>query len=225
MANLPKDDHGLRKMLPVGAETIPNNYFTFSDLLYSNIHLDQFGLSRQVFQLAMKGFDRLMKSGQLNKDSVLTIVDFSKSSREKRLVVIDLKEKEVLVNTVVAHGRNTGQEFARSFSNLPRSNKSSIGFYITRSTYMGSNGYSLKLDGFEKGFNDKAMQRAIVMHGADYADESVIGRKGYLGRSFGCPAVPDKYNRKIIDRIKNGNCLFVYYPDQKYLKTSKLLNG
>jgi hypothetical protein len=126
---------------------------------------------------------------------------------------------------VVAHGRNTGTEFARSFSNQPRSNKSSLGFYVTRETYRGSNGYSLKLDGQEKGFNDLAMSRAIVMHPASYANEEVIGRKGYLGRSFGCPAVPEKISRSIIDRIKNGNVVFLYYPDSKYLSNSKLLNG
>jgi hypothetical protein len=141
------------------------------------------------------------------------------------LYVIDLKNQDVVFNTVVAHGRNSGGEYARSFSNKPSSNKSSLGFYITEGTYNGGNGYSLKLQGAENGINDKALARAIVMHGADYANEDIIGSKGYLGRSFGCPAVPQKYHKKIIDTIKDGNCLFVYYPDQTYLKKSKLLNG
>ena len=123
-----------------------------------------------------------------------------------------------MYSSVVAHGRNTGAEYARSFSNQPRSNKSSLGFYITQETYFGAHGLSLKLDGFEKGINDMARERAIVMHGADYAHEKVISRKGYLGRSFGCPAVPPHLTKKIIEKIKNGNCLFVYYPDKKYLK-------
>jgi hypothetical protein len=196
-----------------------------ADKLYAGSHLEQFGVARTVFEMALKGFNKLQQQGVLSADSILTIVDFSKSSRLKRLVVIDLKSLEVLFNTVVAHGRNTGQEFANSFSNQPRSHKSSLGFYVTKETYQGSNGYSLKLDGFEKGINDKALQRAIVMHPANYANEEVIGSKGFLGRSYGCPAVPEKVSRKIIDKIKNGNCLFVYFPDQKYLSNSKLLNG
>jgi hypothetical protein len=196
-----------------------------ADLLYSAAGLENFGVSRPVFEMALKGFDKLSREGQVGRDSILTIVDFSKSSRQKRMVVIDLKSQEVLFHTVVAHGRNTGTEFARSFSNQPRSNKSSLGFYVTRNTYVGSNGYSLKLDGVEKGFNDLAMARAIVMHAADYANEEVISRKGYLGRSFGCPAVPQRVNRQIIDHIKNGNVLFVYFPDKKYLSNSKILNG
>ncbi len=193
--------------------------------LYENIRLDQFNLEKKIFSLSMKGFSTLSAKNLLNKDSILSIIDFSKSSRSKRMVVIDLKNEEVLFHTVVAHGKKSGLEFARSFSNKPRSNKSSLGFYITRNSYLGSNGYSMKLDGSEKGINDKALARAIVMHGADYADEQVIERKGYLGRSFGCPAVPEKINRDIIDRIKDGNCLFIYSHDKKYLMHSKLLNG
>lgn len=198
---------------------------SISDRFYAGTHLDNYGISPEVFGLALKGFDALAKKGAISTDSILTIVDFSKSSREKRMVVVDLKHQEVLFHTVVAHGRNTGTEFARNFSNSPKSHKSSLGFYVTRSTYQGSNGYSLKLDGLENGFNDKAMARAIVMHAAGYANEEVIGSKGYLGRSYGCPAVPEKINRKIIDKIKNGNALFVYFPDKKYLTQSKLLNG
>lgn len=196
-----------------------------ADLLYAAAGLENFGVSRPVFEMAMKGFDRLSREGQVSADSILTIVDFSKSSRQKRLVVIDLKSQDVLFHSVVAHGRGTGEEFASSFSNQPRSHKSSLGFYVTRGTYQGSNGYSLKLDGLEKGYNDLAMSRAIVMHAADYANEDIISTKGYLGRSYGCPALPGKVNRQIIDHIKNGNVLFVYFPDKKYLSNSKILNG
>jgi hypothetical protein len=196
-----------------------------SDRFYAGSHLDQYGVSQKLFSLALKGFDALARKGAISPDSILTIVDFSKSSRQKRMVVIDLKHQEVLFHTVVAHGRNTGTEFARSFSNAPKSHKSSLGFYITKGTYQGSNGYSLKLDGQENGFNDKALARAIVMHAADYANEEAIGRKGFLGRSYGCPALPEKLNKKIIDKIKNGNALFVFFPDNKYLSHSKLLNG
>lgn len=194
-------------------------------LLYTELGLGETGISFEAFTLALKGFDKLTKKGLLNTDSILTIVDFSKSSRQKRLAVIDLKSNTLEYSTVVAHGRNTGAEYARSFSNQPRSNKSSLGFYVTQETYIGAHGLSLKLDGFEKGINDKARERAIVMHGAAYADERTISSKGYLGRSFGCPALPTHLTQKIIQKIKNGNCLFVYYPDRKYLKSSEILNG
>jgi hypothetical protein len=198
---------------------------SISEQIYNNIGLASFGLPKIAFSLAMKGFSKLRDMGMIGADSIITIIDFSKSSKQKRLYVIDLKNLDVVFNTVVAHGRNSGGEYARSFSNKPSSNKSSLGFYITEGTYNGGNGYSLKLQGAENGINDKALARAIVMHGADYANEDFIGSKGYLGRSFGCPAVPQKYHKKIIDTIKDGNCLFVYYPDQAYLKKSKLLNG
>ncbi len=187
--------------------------------------LSSMGLPRIAFALAMKGFAKLRAKGIVGADSILTIIDFSKSSKKKRLYVIDLKNEDLVFNTVVAHGRNSGGEYAKSFSNKPSSNKSSLGFYVTEKTYEGGNGYSLKLNGAETGINDKALARAIVMHGADYANEEVINSKGYLGRSFGCPAVPQKYTKKIINTIKEGNCLFVYYPDQNYVKKSKLLNG
>ncbi len=193
--------------------------------LYNQLELGETGISLDAFTLALKGFDKLTKKGLLNTDSILTIVDFTKSSKQKRLAVIDLKSNTVVYSTVVAHGRNTGAEYARSFSNQPSSNKSSLGFYITQETYMGAHGLSLKLDGFEKGINDKARERAIVMHGADYANEKRISGRGYLGRSLGCPAVPPQLTRKIIQKIKNGNCLFVYYPDKKYLRSSEILNG
>lgn len=193
--------------------------------LYENLHLGQFDLSQEIFSLAMKGFSALVSKQKLNSDSILSIIDFSKSSSRKRLVIIDLKNEAVLFHTVVAHGKKSGMEFARSFSNKAKSLKSSLGFFVTRNSYNGSNGYSMKLAGIEKGINDKAMARAIVMHGADYANEEVIVRKGYLGRSYGCPAVPENVNREIVDRIKEGNCLFIYSNDKKYLKQSRLLNG
>jgi hypothetical protein len=195
------------------------------ETIYEKFGLSDFGLDYEIFELAMKGFDKLTRDGILNKDSILTIVDFTRSSREKRLFVIDLKQKGLVYQSLVAHGKNSGGEFARSFSNSPQSNKSSLGFYVTRDTYNGSNGYSLKLDGCEKGVNDKAMDRAIVMHAADYANEEVARNQGFIGRSFGCPALPQKMNKKIIDKIKQGNCLFVYFPDSKYLNSSRILNG
>jgi hypothetical protein len=198
---------------------------SFISTTYANITASGANLSEQVFKMAIAGFDKLHAQGRLNKDSILTIIDFSKSSREKRMHVVDLKSGNLVFNSVVAHGRNTGDEFAKSFSNQPNSHKSSLGFYVTGSTYIGSNGYSLVLDGVEKGFNDKAKERAIVIHGAAYANEKVLQNGNRLGRSYGCPALPEHLNKKVIEKIKGGNCLFIFYPDQQYLINSKLING
>lgn len=197
----------------------------FAERLYDSIHLNELGLQKKVLELALKGFNKLSVRGKLNRDSILSIVDFSKSSREKRLYVIDLKNAKLLFNTYVAHGRNSGAEFARSFSNIMASNKSSLGFYITNQTYKGENGYSLRLQGVERNINDKAYRRAIVMHGAAYANEQYLAERGILGRSFGCPAIPMDEHAAIIDAIKGGSCLFIYSPDKKYIKQSTVLNG
>lgn len=196
---------------------------TTTTSIYHASHLAEAGLKEDVFALALKGFTKLRDKGLVNADSMLTIIDYSQSSREKRLYVIDLKNQELEFNSLVSHGRNSGYEFAKSFSNKYSSNKSSLGFYITKNTYFGENGYSLKLEGTEPGFNDKALQRAIVMHGAPYVTESIIWQKGYLGRSLGCPAVPQVLHKQIIDKIKNGNALFVYYPQETYLEKSRWL--
>ena len=198
---------------------------SFINRLYDSTGLGQTGLNKNVLKLAMEGFSKLMVKGRLNKDSILTIVDFSRSSKSKRLYVIDLKNEVLLFNTLVAHGRNSGMEYARSFSNTPSSNKSSLGFYITQSTYRGENGYSLRLQGVERNINDKALGRSIVMHGAQYANPDFLAERGILGRSYGCPAVPTEENAAIIDAIKDGSCLFIYSPDKKYFKLSTVLNG
>ena len=203
--------------------TLINNGFI--DGLHEKLSRAGASISEEILSLALMGFNKLNAQHRLSKDSILTIIDYTRSSKEKRLFVIDLKSKQLLFNSVVAHGRNTGEEFAKRFSNQLNSHQSSIGFYITQKTYQGSNGYSLALEGVEDGFNDKAKRRAIVIHGADYASEQMIKTKGYLGRSFGCPSLPPGLNQKIIASIKEGNCLFAYYPDQKYLNASKLLNG
>lgn len=198
---------------------------SFINRLYDSTGLSETGLKKDVLEIAMEGFSKLMLKGKLNKDSILTIVDFSKSSKSKRLYVIDLKNEELLFNTLVAHGRNSGMEYARSFSNTPSSNKSSLGFYVTQATYRGENGYSLRLQGVERNVNDKALGRSIVMHGAQYANPQFLAERGILGRSYGCPAVPMEDNKAIIDAIKDGSCLFIYSPDKKYFKLSTVLNG
>ncbi|NOT91884.1 MAG: murein L,D-transpeptidase catalytic domain family protein [Ferruginibacter sp.] len=192
---------------------------------YSEWNLTSAGLSKEAFTDAVKGYNYLQSKQLLNNTGVLTIVDYSKPSSQKRLYVLDMNSGKVLFNTLVAHGRNSGLEYATNFSNKEESHQTSLGFFVTQNTYNGGNGYSLKLKGCEKGINDKATERAIVMHGAQYADERFLQNNGYLGRSYGCPAVPEKINKKIIDAIKNGSCMFLYHPTKRYTTVSKILNS
>ena len=133
--------------------------------------------------------------------------------------------KSYLVNTYVAHGRNSGGEYASRFSNSPDSHQSSLGFYVTRNTYFGEHGLALKIDGLERGINDKANERNIVVHGSNYVGEKFIRNNPFNGRSFGCPAIPSNYTPKVINSIKDGSCLFIYHPTKYYLSRSRILNG
>lgn len=180
------------------------------EIIFDSLQLEDKGLSHEAFEHAIDGFEKLEEEGALKNDSILTIIDFDQPSYKKRLYVLDIKHYKMLFNTWVAHGKNTGKELAEYFSNKDESNKSSLGFYVTEETYNGSNGYSLKLKGLERGTNSNALRRAIVMHGADYVSQSFINAQGYIGRSHGCPAVPVALNRPIIQTIKNGSCLFIY---------------
>lgn len=173
-----------------------------------------------VLDLALEGYKKL--ENEL-KNPVLTVIDFSLPSTEKRLWVIDVEKKEIMLNTVVSHGRNSGNLIAEKFSNQPESYQSSLGFYKTAETYQGKHGYSLRLDGLENGFNDQARSRAIVIHGADYAREEFAKSTGRLGRSLGCPALPPELSDKVIDLIKEGSLLFIYGQDQNYLSRSALI--
>jgi hypothetical protein len=193
--------------------------------LYTTVKLAELGLDRTIFELAIKGLNKLVSSGRLLNSTIVTIVDYSQSSNKKRLYVIDLKNKRMLFNTYVAHGRNTGSEFAKNFSNEEGSFKSSLGFYVTAHPITGSHtGFSLLIEGVEQGFNDHAGKREIIVHGADYATEKFIRKNGRLGRSMGCPTLPPELNRPIIETIKDGTCLFIYNPDNKYLVGSQLIN-
>lgn len=191
---------------------------------YHEWKLAALGLKEEVFASAVKGFEKLRNKGMLANHQILSIVDFSQPSANKRLYIINLVSGTILYHTLVAHGRNSGMDYATKFSNMASSFESSPGFYITSNTYRGKNGYSLKLKGCEKGINDNADKRAIVVHGADYVSENFIAQNGHLGRSHGCPAVPEELNEEIINTIKNGSCLFIYAPSQKYFKQSAILN-
>ncbi len=193
--------------------------------LFNLWQLGSTGLSQEAFNYAMKGLTYLEKSNLVIKKGIVSVVDFSKPSTQKRLYVIDIITGKILFNTWVAHGHNSGNEYASQFSNSPESHQSSLGFYTTLGTYIGSHGYSLRLQGCEKGINDKAYERAIVIHGADYVSDQFINSRGALGRSYGCPAIPNELSKKIIDVIKNGSCLFIYHPTKKYCSSSKILNS
>lgn len=193
--------------------------------LYQQFDLQEAGLTKKAFEYALKGYYYLLDHHWLNKTNIISICDLSQSSRNKRLYVLDLDQKKVLVNTYVAHGRNSGQEFARTFSNNPSSHKSSLGFYITQGTYYGNNGLSLKIRGMERGFNDRAGGRNIVVHGSQYVGPDFLEMNQFCGRSYGCPAVPADEIETIIDLIKEGSVLFIYHPTKKYITKSKILNS
>ena len=180
-------------------------------------------LSFEAFQQAYIGFKKLQLQNKLNNSNLLTIIDFTKPSTQKRLYIIDISEKKLIERSLVAHGRNSGSLNANSFSNTPQSYQSSLGFYLTAETYYGKHGYSLRLDGLEKNINDNARDRAIVIHGADYVSESFIEKYGRLGRSFGCPALPKAKSKAIIDVIKNKSCLFIYSASETYAAQSNYL--
>ncbi|MEI7663425.1 MAG: murein L,D-transpeptidase catalytic domain family protein [Bacteroidota bacterium] len=193
--------------------------------LFSYLNLSEKGLASEVYRLALKGYRKLESSGKLRNSGILTIVDFSQSSKNKRLYVIDILHKVLLFNTYVAHGRNTGEEFAQHFSNVLGSCQSSLGFYVTKQETTGScTGLSLVLDGMEKGFNDNALRREIIIHGARYATEDFIKKTGRLGRSFGCPSLPPDLVKAVVETIKEGTCLFIYHNDPRYIGSSSLLN-
>lgn len=173
----------------------------------------------KAFQQALEGYWKIKE----RKRDVLTLIDFSLPSTQDRLFVFDMKQHRLLYSSLVAHGKNSGENYATSFSNEYGSYKSSLGFFLTESTYQGKNGYSLILNGLEKGINDRARERAIVVHGASYADPGVIRQGGRLGRSLGCPALPSTLSRPIIDAIKGGSVMFIYAGRPDYLAKSSIL--
>ncbi|GAB3948748.1 murein L,D-transpeptidase catalytic domain family protein [Spirosoma harenae] len=200
--------------------TAPKKISSFGHLaVYDQLNLSQIGLQKEVFEYALRGWQKLDTA-----KAMLTIVDLSQPSNRKRLYVVDLLNKKLLFNTYVAHGRNSGDLLPNQFSNLQSSFQTSLGFYQTLNTYMGKHGLSLQLKGLEKGFNDNVYNRNIVLHGADYVCEDIIRKTGRLGRSQGCPAVPYADSKAIIQAVKGGSCLFVYAPNQDYLKQSAYLS-
>ena len=185
-----------------------------TEVLYNEINKGQYSLPKlETFIKAFEGYKTLESQGKV-QNSTLTIIDFSFSSTKERMWVIDMKNKKVVLQTLVSHGKNSGTEYAKYFSNKKESFKSSLGFFITGETYSGKHGLSLKLDGQEYGLNDNARQRSVVIHGAEYVSKKLANRQGYIGRSQGCPAVAPEVAPKLIKKIKNKSVLFIFHPSQ-----------
>jgi len=194
-------------------------------LLYANMDLDSMGLDEKAFEYAWRGYHNLLKKRMIRKRAVLSICDFSQPSTSKRMYVIDVLHRRLLYRTYVAHGQNSGDEYATSFSNEMDSYKSSLGFYVTQWTYMGRNGLSLRLNGVDSGYNDMAAKRRIVLHGSSYVSDKYMREFGTLGTSLGCPAIPSAVSGRIIRLVKGGSCLFIYHPTAQYLDNSSIING
>lgn len=198
-----------------------DDFETYAESIYTSINDKD--LNYKAFETGLKGYVKLASEGEIKNNSYLTVIDMSRSANENRFFLIDLKQKKIIHKSIVAHGKNSGGEYAKSFSNKIGSFKSSIGFYKTAETYKGKHGLSLRLDGLEYS-NSNARQRAIVIHAADYVSQAFIKNNGRLGRSLGCPSLPVKGYEEVISKIKNGTLLFVYYPEGHYLRNSELAN-
>jgi hypothetical protein len=212
-------------VIPVISSDSSSLSYSAADIIYTTTNLQQYGLSKEAFDHAWKGYQYLLSNNRITRGTYLTICDFSQSSRQKRLYIIDIVNHLLVTHTYVAHGKNSGGEFATRFSNTHESLQSSLGFYVTAGTYTGKHGLSLRVHGVDPGYNDNAMQRTIVIHGAAYVDPARAKAGMFMGRSWGCPAVPQKESAGIIHTIKNGSCLFIYHPSRNYLLNSKILNG
>ena len=204
MAGSPRVHHKEKTEVPT-QDTLLVPQVDSCRLIYEELGLSSW-VGEKAFREAYDGYCRIKD----RKKEVLTLIDFTKPSNEERLLVLDMVEGKLLFHSLVAHGRNSGDLYATRFSNRPESHQSSLGLYLTEGTYIGKNGYSLRLNGLEKGINDNALARAIVIHGAAYADPSVCRGGRRLGRSWGCPALPPALNRPIIDTIKGGSVLYIY---------------
>jgi hypothetical protein len=192
--------------------------------IYETLDSNSFSLPKfDVFLAAFQGYEEIQQQGRLQNE-LLTVIDFSLPSTEERLWVIDMSCQRIVLKSLVAHGRNSGLAYATDFSNENESFKSSLGFYLTGEVYNGKHGLSLRLDGLEYGVNHKARERAVVVHGADYVNQKLAKRQGYIGRSLGCPAVPIEVHLQLIQLIKNKSCLFIYHPSRKQLQATKLLS-
>jgi hypothetical protein len=207
---------------------VPNAIDASASVSFTRADFDSTSIGNietDVFKMALDAASCAVRTGAVSAPETLTVIDYSKPSSERRLWVFDLKAKELVYEELVAHGQGSGANMATQFSNEDESHQTSLGLFVTRDTYVGKNGYSLRLDGLDRGVNDRARDRAIVMHGAPYVSEQFVKANGRLGRSWGCPAISAVVAKQMIDRVKGGGLVFAYYPDAKLLKTSKYLGG
>ena len=207
---------------------VPNAIDASASVSFTRADFDSTSIGNietEVFKMALDAASCAVRTGAVSAPETLTVIDYSKPSSERRLWVFDLKAKELVYEELVAHGQGSGANMATQFSNEDESHQTSLGLFVTRDTYVGKNGYSLRLDGLDRGVNDRARDRAIVMHGAPYVSEQFVKANGRLGRSWGCPAIRAVVAKQMIDRVKGGGLVFAYYPDAKLLKTSKYLGG
>jgi len=182
-------------------------------------------IDQRVLDLALNAAGCAVRSGKITSPSTLTVIDYSKPSTQKRLWVIDLRTHALLFEELVAHGQGSGNNIPTHFSNEAETHRSSIGLFETKDTYIGKNGYSLRLDGLDTGFNDHAMERAIVIHGAAYVSDAVVRKQGRLGRSWGCPALREGVAHDLIDAVKESGLVFAYYPDPNWLASSQFFGS
>ncbi|ALN81019.1 murein L,D-transpeptidase catalytic domain family protein [Lysobacter antibioticus] len=194
-----------------------------SDEMLSRLRAAAPGIDPTALSLALNARDCAVRSGAVSASQRLALIDYSLPSTQRRLWVFDLPQARLLYTEFVAHGRGSGENFATAFSNRDGSHQSSLGLFLTADTYIGGNGYSLRMEGLEPGINDKARARAIVMHGARYVDPALASRQGRLGRSYGCPALRPAVAHQMIDTLKQGQLLFAYYPDPDWLARSRFL--
>lgn len=181
-------------------------------------------IKSEVLKLALTAYSNAREEGLIKKE-YLTVIDYSLPSSKQRMWVFDIAKDKLLYHTLVSHGKNSGNLYATKFSNKSNSKQSSLGAYITKDTYYGGKGLSLNLKGIDKGVNDHAYSRRIVIHGAWYASKNFVKKTGYLGRSWGCPALPKPVAKKVIPTIKKGSMVFAYYPDKEWISHSKYLTA
>ena len=210
------------------AESLAGNAAATANVTFAREHFEGASLGSlesEVFDLALNAATCAVRAGKVSNPKTLTVIDYSRPSSQQRLWVIDLASHELLYEELVAHGQGSGGATATMFSNQPDTHRTSLGLFRTDDTYVGRNGYSLRLDGLDEGINDKARERAIVMHGAPYVSHAYVRANGRLGRSHGCPAIRSDIAREMIDRVKGGGLVFAYHRDAGLTKTSKFLGG
>lgn len=204
-------------MTAMAASSLSNPNSSLQQMLHLSQKAPQ--LNQKVLKIALHAYQKASANGAVKKP-LLTVIDYSLPSNQQRMWIFDLSKERLLYNTYVAHGRNSGNDIPHHFSNKFSSKETSLGTYITQDTYFGSKGLSLNLQGLEKGFNDNALDRRVVIHGAWYVEPDFIKRSGHAGRSWGCPSIAQTIAKPLINIIKGGSVIFAYYPDRYYLSHS-----